>query len=213
MKILFPTLFIALLSCEHPDPLQEITTDQYDYDHLISVDSLVLLADEAVDYVQGQITDLDHEVEVKEQTIEEQLRELNLQKQAIVEMHNIAEEEKLKAIAAKQQAQKDIAYADTLYAHLQMEMDRQWAEYDRTIGYLDEELFEIKKQLEQAIEDIAIVCIENGQVDMLTNPTTRINNLISHLPQKRIDSLVANTPVLYKVERRKIKQIKEKTRR
>ena len=206
MKKLILFLFIALLSCNSQDPLSEITTDQYDYDHLISVDSLVLLADEAVNEVQHNIEEKDNTIKNKKITIDEQLKEIEKQKHLALEMYDIAELEKLKAIAAKEQAQKDIAYADTLYAHLQMEMDRQWAEYDRTIEYLDEELFAIGKELEHAVEEIAIVCLEYGQVDMFSDSTTRISHLISHLPQRRIDSLVAITPVLYKVEIRRMRR-------
>lgn len=213
MKKLIPLLFIALLSCEHQTPLQEITTDQYDYDHLIFVDSLVLLADEAVNTVQHNLIEKDNTINSKKITIEDQIKEIERQKREVLKMHNKAEEEKLKAIEAKKQAQKDIAYADTLYAHLQIEMDRQWAEYDKTIEYLDMELFTIGKELEKVVEDIAIVCIENGLTDKLTDPTTKLNNLVSYLPQERIDSLITNTPVLYKVEKRKINQTKKKTRR
>lgn len=210
MKKLIPFLFIALLSCNQPLPVQEEITEQSNSYNKIPIDSLVLLADEAVNEVQHTISDLGADVKIKEKTIGEQLKELEYQKQSIIEMHDKAELKRLEAIAEREKAQKDIAYADTLYSHLQQEMDKQWAEYNKTIKYLDGELFEIGKVLNQAVEDIVVVVIEYGQVNMLYDKTTKINYLTTYLSQERIDSLISNTPILYKVEIRKNRKNKAK---
>ena len=84
MKKLFLFFSLTLLSCNTQNPLQEITTDQYDYDHLISVDSLVLLADEAVNEVQHNIAEKDNTIKSKKITIEEQLKEIEKQKRLAI---------------------------------------------------------------------------------------------------------------------------------
>ena len=182
---------------------KQIQTEKSNLDSI--EDSLIASADQMVDEVltnqqqtQHIIEGLDENVKTKQLTIKEQLSDLQNKQKKLLEMEDLAEAKKIEAEIAAKEARIEQAYADTLYSQLQREMDRQWQEYDNEITRLQKRLEVIGKELNQAVEDIAVVVIEFGQVDMFYDENANISYLINHLKQSRIDSLIENTPVLYK---------------
>ena len=185
------TLFVSLIGCNDTF-VEEPETIKIEHANL---DSLSNMADSAVNDVHHTIIDLDNDVKTKDKKIKRQIRELKA-------MQVLYEQKKAEALIEIERARIEKAEVDSAMVVLEKEFFQKWDDYEKELLLLEKDIDLIVEQLNTAVEEITIVVLQFGQQHMLYDQNTKICELIGYLPPGKLDSLINNTPIIYKIKRR-----------
>ncbi len=175
----------SLFSCTAPISQE---TEDLEIEH-VDLDSLSHMADSAISDVHHTIDDLDNDVKIKDKRIRKQLIELK-------NMQELSEIKKQEALVEIERAKREKAQVDSLMVVLEKEFEEKWDAYDKELLLLERDIDLIVQQLNEAVEEMTIIVLQLGLEKMLYNRNTKISKLMNYLPSNKLDSLIANTPVL-----------------
>lgn len=179
---------LSMFGCS-VDVIEKPEVEEY-VEH-IDLDSLSHMADSAINDVHHTINDLDNDVKTRDNKIKSQLAELKRAEEN-------AELKKQEALVEIEKVRFEKALVDSAIRELEDEFEQKWDDYERELLLLEKDIDIIVQQLNTAVEEITIVVLQLGQKQMLYDQSTEICELVGYLPSGRLDSLIANTPVLRK---------------
>ena len=179
---------LSMFGCS-VDVIEKPEVEEY-VEH-IDLDSLSHMADSAINDVHHTINDLDNDVKTRDNKIKSQLAELKRAEEN-------AELKKQEALVEIEKVRLEKALVDSAIRELEDEFEQKWDDYERELLLLEKDIDIIVQQLNTAVEEIAVVVLQLGQKQMLYDQSTEICELVGHLPPGRLDSLIANTPILRK---------------
>ena len=195
-KLTYIIFGIVLIGCG-ADPVDDKLADnqiQVKSDSISdSSDSLFLIADELVEYINTHQTELNSAIENKKITIDYQIRKLTKQTDDIenqrIELEEIREHERVQLSIAheefelsKEMHRKTIIEKENL--------EESWKKSKELLAHHDE-------VLHIAIIKTLVIMLEMGHEDLILEESEYSKLIKDHLSQDLVDSIVKNTPIRY----------------